>query len=108
MSKPIAINEALFAREVLESSTPVLVDFWAPWCGPCRMVAPVLDALAARHGGKLKIVKINIDENRGVAAKLGVMSIPTLLLFKDGRPADRLVGYLPGPQLESRLLPQLG
>lgn len=99
-------TEATFAAETT-SSVPVLVDLWAPWCGPCRQVAPVLEQMARRHAGKLKVVKLNVDEAQQVSAALGVQSIPTLVLVKGGKEADRVVGALPGPQLESWLAPHL-
>lgn len=95
-------TEATFATETT-SSVPVLVDMWAPWCGPCRQVAPVLEQLARRHAGKLKVVKLNVDEAQQISAGLGVQSIPTLVLVKEGREADRVVGALPAPQMESWL-----
>lgn len=107
MSKPTNIDGAQFAHEVLESSLPVLVDFWAPWCGPCRMVAPLVEALAMEHQGKLKVVKVNTDESPDLAMQFGIMSIPTLMLFKDGRISDRMVGYVPKPQLEDRILAKI-
>ena len=84
MSNAIAVGEANFQAEVLDSTIPVLVDFWAEWCGPCKMIAPELDALAAETGGQLKIVKVNVDENNDLSARYGIRSIPTLLLFKGG------------------------
>ena len=89
------------------ASVPVIVDFWAPWCGPCRMVAPVLDRLAARHAGRLKVVKLNVDEHPDVAARFGAQSIPLLVLIKDGAEAARIVGAQPEPQLEAWLAPHL-
>ncbi len=107
MSQPIPVDATRFAEEVLQSSQPVLVDFWAPWCGPCRMVAPVLEEVARAHHDKLKVIKVNTDENPGIASQYGIMSIPTLMLFKDGAVVDRMVGYMPKSTLESRLIPQL-
>lgn len=107
MSKPTAVTDAEFNNEVLEADKPVLVDFWASWCGPCRMIAPILEELAQEHAEKLKIVKIDIDANNQTAQKYGVMSIPTLILFKNGEASERLVGYMPKAQLESKILPKL-
>lgn len=91
--------DANFEQEVLNSSLPVLVDFWAPWCGPCLIVAPVIEQLAETYQGKLKVVKINVDENPAVSAHFQIMSIPTLILFKDGKPVDSVIGALPKNQL---------
>ncbi len=86
------INDSSFKSEVTDSQMPVLVDFWAPWCGPCKMVAPVLEELAKEYEGKVKVVKLNIDENQGTATEYGVRSIPTLILFKDGKECERMIG----------------
>lgn len=97
------VSDDNFEREVLEASLPVLVDFWAPWCVPCRMVSPVVDALALEWAGKMRALKLNVDENPVTAASYGVMSIPTLGLFKGGKMVQRVVGFLPKEQLRSRL-----
>ena len=99
MSKPQAVSEANFEEVVLKSSLPVLVDFWATWCGPCKMIAPILDEVAAEYQGRLKIVKINIDENEQTPAKFGVRGIPTLMVFKDGQNTATKVGALAKGQL---------
>ena len=86
------LSDTTFDEEIAGSTEPVLVDFWDEWCGPCKMVAPVLDEIAAENAGKIRITKLNVDDNPGVAQRFGVMSIPTLIVFKDGQPAKRLVG----------------
>ena len=86
------VSDATFDKDVLESGNPVLVDFWAEWCGPCKMIAPILDEVAGEQEGKVKVMKVNVDEQPDLARRFDVMSIPTLILFKDGAPAKRLVG----------------
>jgi len=103
MSSTVAVSTASFDREVLQSKEPVLVDFWAPWCAPCRMVAPILDQLAADYAGKVKIVKVNTDENQQLAARYSIYGIPTLILFKGGEPVDRAVGVESKNVLAARL-----
>ena len=103
MTKPVDIQEATWDELVLKSKTPVLVDFWAPWCGPCRMVAPVVDELSGEYEGKVVFYKLNVDDNQGVARKYGVMSIPTLIIFKDGKPVSNIVGFRPKPELKKNL-----
>jgi thioredoxin 1 len=101
------VTDSSFHAEVLESDTPVLVDFWAPWCGPCRIVAPVLEQIADERGDELKIVKLNVDDNQQTAAAFEVMSIPTLILFKGGQPAKKVIGAYPKKKLEAELEPVL-
>jgi thioredoxin 1 len=101
------VTDNSFQAEVLEADTPVLVDFWAPWCGPCRMVAPVLEEIAGERGEALKIVKLNVDDNQQTAAQFEVLSIPTLILFKHGQVAAKVIGALPKKRLEQELEPAL-
>lgn len=97
--KIITLTDQNFQDEVKAASTPVLVDFWAEWCAPCRMIAPVLDELAEEYDGKVKIGKVNVDDNRSIAAQYGVMSIPTLILFKNGEMVEQMVGAQPKENL---------
>ena len=101
-----AVTDTSFQAEVLESDKPVLVDFWAPWCGPCRMVAPVLEEIASERDD-VRIVQINVDENQQTAANYQVLSIPTMILFKAGEPAHKIVGAYPKKKLEAELAPVL-
>lgn len=103
MSDTVKVTDSSFADDVLTSETPVLVDFWATWCGPCKMVAPVLEEIASEHKGKLKIAKLDIDENPGTARDYQVMSIPTLILFEGGKPVKQIVGAKPKAALLSDL-----
>ena len=99
MSNIIHLNDDTFQKEVIESSIPVLVDYWAEWCGPCKMIAPILDDLVSEYDGKLKIAKLNIDENPQTPTKFGIRGIPTLMIFKDGNPEATKVGALSKSQL---------
>ncbi|MGE5552569.1 MAG: thioredoxin [Betaproteobacteria bacterium] len=104
MGHPVTLTDATFAAEVVECrETPVLVDFWASWCLPCRAIAPLVEELAVEYEGRLKVGKLNVDENPQTAAAYGIMSIPTLVLFKDGEPVDRIVGAQPKGTLTKHL-----
>ena len=107
MGKPQVVSDQTFEQDVLKSDTPVLVDFWATWCGPCRMVAPVLEEVASEQGEKIRVAKLDVDANPITAGRFGVRAIPTMILFKNGREADRIVGYHPKPQLMQKLTPHL-
>lgn len=102
--RPITVTDATFDRLIRESRVPVLIDFWAAWCGPCKMIAPAVEALAREFAGRAVVGKLNVDENPGVAGRFGIMSIPTLLIFKDGRVVDQIVGAQPAPVLRQRLM----
>jgi thioredoxin 1 len=101
------VTDNNFQAEVIESEVPVLVDFWAPWCGPCRMVAPVVEEIAKEREGELKVVKMNTDENQQTALAFNIMSIPTLILFRNGQPAKTVIGAYPKRRLEAELEPAL-
>jgi thioredoxin 2 len=100
---PLTVSDASFATEVLQAPLPVLVDVWAPWCGPCRMLAPVIEELAQEFAGRLKVVKVNSDENRNVASRYQIQGIPTLLFLKNGQLVDQVVGVVPKPHLVSKI-----
>ncbi|MEO0489488.1 MAG: thioredoxin [Cyanobacteria bacterium P01_A01_bin.123] len=97
------VTDSTFKQEVLESELPVLVDFWAPWCGPCRMVAPVVEEISEQYDGKIKVVKVNTDDNPSVASQYGIRSIPTLMIFKGGQRVDMVVGAVPKTTLANTL-----
>jgi len=103
MGKPASINESNFEQTVLQSDKPVLVDMWAPWCRPCLMLAPILDELAAEYDGKIDFVKLDIDQNPKTPSRYGVMSIPALLLFKNGEPFSHIIGFRPKDELKRSL-----
>ncbi len=103
MAKPLAVTEQTFESEVLKSDLPVLVDFWAEWCGPCRMVAPIVEDLAGEYAGRLKVTKVDVDDNQNLAMRYSIMSIPTLGVFRGGEMIERIVGYMPKQELKRRL-----
>ena len=103
MGKALEVTDATFEQEVLQATTPVLVDFWAVWCGPCKAIAPLVEELAGEYEGKLKVMKLDVDDNPRVPTTYGVQSIPTLLIFKDGRPAERVVGAVPKKVIVDKL-----
>jgi len=107
MAKPTVVTDVTFDNEVLGAELPVLVDFWAVWCGPCKMIAPIVDAIAGEYDGKLKVMKLDVDENQNTAMNFGVMGIPTLILFKGGKAVERITGYMPKERLLGKLLPHL-
>lgn len=103
MSKEIEFTDANFDSEVIKSDTPVLVDFWAPWCGPCKMVAPIVEEISSEYQGRLKVGKVNTDDNQRVAMEYGVMSIPTLMIFKGGEVVERIIGAQPKTALTTKI-----
>jgi len=103
MAKPVEFTDSNFDKEVLESDVPVLVDFWAEWCGPCKMIAPSVEELANELEGKAKIGKVDVDNNQQVASKFGIRSIPSLLIFKNGEVVDQIIGAVPKNQIQSKL-----
>ena len=107
-NKPVTVTDANFASMVERSPLPVLLDMWAEWCGPCRMVGPVIDELAGTMAGRVRVAKLNVDENPATASRFGVQSIPTLLVFKGGREVDRIVGAQPKPEIIRRLEQVIG
>ncbi len=103
MGHSIEVTDATFDAEVLQADKPVLIDFWAPWCAPCRMLGPVIEEIAAERKESIKVVKVNIDDNQDYASRLGVMSVPTMVVFKDGQPVDKMVGAFPKRSIIDRL-----
>jgi thioredoxin 1 len=106
--KPIEITDANFDQEVLKSDKPVLIDFWAVWCGPCKMVAPVVEEIASEYDGKLKVGKIDVDSNPEVSMKFGIRSIPTLMVFKGGKVVEQIIGAVPKRNLVDKVVPHIG
>ncbi len=100
---PIQINETLFDKEVLQANTLVLADFWAPWCAPCRLIAPILEEIAQEYHGRVKIVKINTDENQALAMKYNIRSIPTVMIFRDGESVDEIIGAVPKHLIKNKI-----
>jgi thioredoxin 1 len=107
MGNTVAVTDSSFEQEVLQSSVPVLVDFWAAWCGPCKVIAPTIDQLAAEYAGKLKVVKVDVDQNMEISSRYGIMSIPTVMLFKGGHAVEKMIGALPKPAFVSKIQPHL-
>jgi thioredoxin 1 len=105
--KPIELTDANFPQEVEKSDVPVLVDFWAVWCGPCKMIAPVVEEIANEYSGKLKVGKVDVDNNPEISMKFGIRSIPTLMVFKGGKVVDQIIGAVPKKNLVEKLLPHM-
>lgn len=103
MSKPVKVTDGNFDKEVINSDKKVIVDFWAEWCGPCRMVAPVVEDIAKEYSKEVKVAKLNVDENQSTASRYGIMSIPTMLVFENGKLQDKLVGYMPKDKLARKV-----
>ncbi len=103
MSRPVKVTDGNFNREVIKSDKKVIVDFWAEWCGPCRMVAPVVEDIAKEYSEDVKVAKLNVDENQSTASRYGIMSIPTMLVFENGKVQDKLVGYMPKEKLARKV-----
>lgn len=106
--KPVELTDGNFDREVLQSGTPVLVDFWAVWCGPCKMIAPVVEEIAKEYDGRLKVGKVDVDSNPEVSMKFGIRSIPTLMVFKGGKVVEQIIGAVPKRNLLDRVVPHIG
>jgi thioredoxin 1 len=107
MAKPIEVTDKTFEEVVLKADLPTVVDFWAVWCGPCKMIAPVLEEIAREYDGQLQVTKLDVDHNSQSAMQYGVMSIPTLIVFKNGQPVERIVGFMPRQKLLSKITPHL-
>ncbi len=107
MAKPLAITDDTFQNEVLDSDQPVLVDFWADWCGPCRMIAPSVEQIAADYDGKIKVGKVDVDDNPAIPGRYGIVGIPTLMLFKNGEVVERITGALPKDAILAKVLPHV-
>jgi thioredoxin 1 len=99
----LEVSDATFDREVLQSEQPVVVDFWAVWCGPCKAIAPIVDGIAEKYAGKLKVMKVNVDENNATPSRYGIRGIPSLLFFKGGKVTDQVVGFVPQEQIEEKV-----
>lgn len=99
----LAVSDATFEQEVLQSEQPVLVDFWAVWCGPCKAIGPIVDSVAATYAGQLKVAKVNVDENSGTPSRFGIRGIPALLFFKGGKVVDQIVGFVPQETIEAKI-----